>query len=161
MRTHIPFENFHKPEQGAYIFQSFEQDKAERTRSETLLHSLFWFVFAWIFQLVNCFSLAEVLTAAMRWRGTCAIRVFITKFEARITRCEGKAELAASDRRVIQCGVKTLKEYDADFKTNHFAVVKLANEQLEAEHVILDNNMGRVREFLDRLIQLLPELEKV
>ena len=58
--------------------------------------------------------------------------------------------------------METLKEYDADFKRNHFAVVELANEEeLEAEQVILDNHMDRVTDFSDRLLQLLPEPEKV
>ena len=58
--------------------------------------------------------------------------------------------------------METLKEYDADFKTNHFAIVELANEEeLEAEQVILDDHTNRVMECLDRLLQLLPEPEMV
>ena len=51
---------------------------------------------------------------------------------------------------------------DADFKTNHFTLAELANEEeLEAEQIILDNHTDRVTEFSDRLLQLLPEPEKV
>ena len=40
--------------------------------------------------------------------------------------------------------------------------MELANEEeLEAEQVILDKHTDRVTEFLDRLLQLLPEPEKV
>ena len=40
--------------------------------------------------------------------------------------------------------------------------MELANEEeLEAGQVILDNHTDRVTEFLDHLLQLLPELEKV
>ena len=67
-----------------------------------------------------------------------------------------------SDHRAIQRAVETLKEYDTDFKTNHFSIVDLANEEeLEAEQVILDNHTDRVIEFSDRLLQLLPEPETV
>ena len=103
--------------------------------------------------------MAEALTATRRQRNT--VHASITKFKARVIWWEGKAELAGSDH-VIQPGVETLKEYDADFKRNHFTVVELANgEELEAEQVILDNHTDRVTEFLDHLLQLLPEPEKV
>ena len=93
--------------------------------------------------------MAEELTVARRQRGT--ICASIAKFEARIVQREGKAELTGSDHRAIQHGVETLKEYDADFKTNHFAVVELANEEeLEAEQVIVDTHTNRVTEFSDR-----------
>ena len=40
--------------------------------------------------------------------------------------------------------------------------MELANEEeLEAEQVILDNHMDRVTDFSDRLLQLLPQPEKV
>ena len=40
--------------------------------------------------------------------------------------------------------------------------MELVNEEvLEAEQVILDNHMDKVTEFSDRLLQLLPEIEKV
>ena len=49
--------------------------------------------------------------------------------------------------------METLKEYDADFKTNHFVVVELVNEEeLEAEQVILDNHIERVATFSDHLL---------
>ena len=58
--------------------------------------------------------------------------------------------------------METLKEYDADFKRNHFAVVELANEEeLEAEQAVLNEHTKRVTDFLDRPPQLLPEPEKV
>ena len=104
--------------------------------------------------------MAEAFTATRRQRNT--VCASITKFKARIIRWEGKAELAGSDHRAIQPSVETLKEYDTDFKRNHFAIVELANEEeLEAKQVILDNYTDTVTEFLDRLLQLLPELEKV
>ena len=104
--------------------------------------------------------MAEALTATRRRRGTG--RAYITKFEGRIIGWEGKAELAASDHCAIQYSVETLKEYDTDFKKNHFAVVELANqEELEADQAVLDNHTERVTEFLDRLPQLLQEPEKV
>ena len=105
--------------------------------------------------------MAEALTAARRRRGTCTICASITKFEARILRWKAKADLTDNDHCAIQRGVETLKEYDTDFKTNHFAVVELADEEkLDAEQVILDNHTDRVLEFSDRLLQLLPEPEK-
>ena len=64
--------------------------------------------------------MAEALTDTRRWRGT--VHACIIKFEAWIIWWEGKAELAASDHHAIPRGVKTLKEYDTDFKSNHFAV---------------------------------------
>ena len=71
---------------------------------------------------------------------------------------ESKIGLSGSDHCAIQRSVETLKEYDADFKRNHFAIVKLANEEeLDAEQVILDNRTNRVTKFSDRLLQLLPE----
>ena len=58
--------------------------------------------------------------------------------------------------------METLKEYDTDFKRNHFAVVELVNEEeLEAEQVILDNHTNRVTDFSHCLLRLLPELEEV
>ena len=103
--------------------------------------------------------MAEALTAARRRRGT--IRASITKFEARILKWEAKEELTGSDNRAIQRGVEALKEYDAEFRTSHYAVVELANEEeLDAEQVILDNHTDRVTEFSDRLLQLLPEPER-
>ena len=104
--------------------------------------------------------MTEALTAATRQRGT--ICASITKFEAQIVQWERKAALASSDHHAIQRSVETMEEYDADLKTNHFAVVPLANEEeLEAEQVILDNHTHRARKFSDFLLQLLPELEKV
>ena len=61
-----------------------------------------------------------------------------------------------------QCGVEALKEYDADFERNRFAIVELANEEeLEVEQVILDNHPKRGTKFSDHLLQLLPEPEIV
>ena len=61
---------------------------------------------------------------------------------------EIKEELPASDYRAIQEGVEILKEYDADFKRNHFTVVELANEEeLEAEQAVLDEHTKRVTDF--------------
>ena len=58
--------------------------------------------------------------------------------------------------------METLKKCDVDFKTNHFTLVELASEEeLEAEQVIIDNHTDRVREFLDCLLELLPESETV
>ena len=66
--------------------------------------------------------MAEAFTGARERR--IAIRASITKFEARIAWWEGKADFTGSDHRAIQHCVETLKEYDADFKPNHFAIVE-------------------------------------
>ena len=58
--------------------------------------------------------------------------------------------------------METLKEYDADSKRSHFAVVELVNEEeLEVEQAVLDNHTDKVMKFWDCLLQLLPEPEKV
>ena len=58
--------------------------------------------------------------------------------------------------------METLKEYEANFRKNHFAVFELVDEQeLIAQQAILDDHTDRVTEFQDRLLQLLPVPEKV
>ena len=104
--------------------------------------------------------MAEALTAARQWTGT--VRASFTKFEARIIRWKGKAELAASDHHVIQHSVEMLKEYNTDFKRSHFDVVKLLNEEkLEVEQAVLVNHKDTVKESLNCLFELLTKPEKV
>ena len=71
--------------------------------------------------------MAKALTAARRQRGT--VRASIAMFDAQIIWREDKAERSASDYCAIQYDMETLKEYHADFKEYHFAVVELANEE--------------------------------
>ena len=104
--------------------------------------------------------MAEALTAARRRRGT--VRASITKFEARVKRWEEKDTLSASDHLSIQRDIETLKEYDSEFKKNHFAVVELVDEgELAGEQTTLDIHTDKVTDLLERLIRLLPLPEKV
>ena len=70
--------------------------------------------------------MAEALTAARQRRGT--VRASITKLETRIQRWEEKEGLSAVNHLSIQRQMENLKEYDTDFRTHHFAVVELVNE---------------------------------
>ena len=103
--------------------------------------------------------MAEALTAARRRRGT--VRASITKLEARIQRWELKDGLSVVDHLSIQRHMESLKEHDADFRTHHFAVVELVNEEdLVAEQAVLDEHADKVTDYMDRLQQLLPLPEK-
>ena len=94
-------------------------------------------------------KIKDILTAR-RCRGT--IRASITKLEAWIKRWEAKLELSASDHASIRCHINTLKAYDAEFKSYHYAMVDLVLEEgLPDDQANSDDCNDRVSEFSDRL----------
>ena len=55
-----------------------------------------------------------------------------------------------------------MKKFDADFKRNQFFFLVLANKsELEAEQAVVHNHIDKVTVLLYRLVQLLPEPDKV
>ena len=96
------------------------------------------------------------LSQARSFRGT--VRGMITCLEAPISKLEDKPEITASDYVRIQAHTERIISLDTDFKTHHFHVIELVDEDdedtLKQEQAILDDHEDRMNEIMDHLTQL-------
>ena len=88
------------------------------------------------------------------------VRASITRLDGRVSELEGKPELSPADRRSAQTLLAKLNELDADFKSYHFHIVDLTEEEsLDAEQTILDEHDDRIVNLSTRLQQLVSEVQ--
>ena len=87
------------------------------------------------------------------------VRASITRLDGRISELEGKPELSSADRRSAQTLLVKLNELDTDFKSYHFCIVDLTEEEsLDAEQTILDEHDDRIVNLFTCLQQLVCEV---
>ena len=93
------------------------------------------------------------LSQARKFRGT--VHRMITRLEVQVSKLEEKAEITSSDSVRIQAHTEKFISLDSGFKTHHFHVVRLVDEEtLKREQAILDEHEDRMSEIIDRLTQL-------
>ena len=84
----------------------------------------------------------RALSTARKRRGIA--KASITRLEIHITELERKDVLTAEDRLATQRLLQRLDALDADFKSHHFAVVDLLDEDdtdaVDAQQAILEND---------------------
>ena len=95
------------------------------------------------------------LASARKRRGV--TRASITRLEDRVGTFEIKEEINHNDRLAIQRLLKRLETLDADFKTFHFVIVDLTDDEeaLQTEQAALDDHDDRVAGLTDRIQELL------
>ena len=86
------------------------------------------------------------------------VRASVTRLDTRVGELEGKGEaLSPGDVRIAQQLRKRLSSLDADFRSYHFAIIDLVDEDsLEVEQRVLDEHDDRVADLAIRLQQLTP-----
>ena len=86
------------------------------------------------------------------------MREMITRLEVQVFKLEEKPEIMSSDSVRIQAYTEKFFSLDSDFKTHHFHVIELVNEDdeetLKWEQAVMDNHEERMNEIMDRLTQL-------
>ena len=95
----------------------------------------------------------RALSIARKRRGV--VRASITRLDSRVADLQAKPELTAEDRLSAQQLLQRLNTLDTDFKSHHFAVVDLLDEDaLEGEQAILDEIDDRVTSLSVRIQRL-------
>lgn len=99
----------------------------------------------------------RALSANRRRRGV--VRASLTRLETRVKEFESKGtEISAGDRLAAQRLLQKLDTLDSDFKSHHFAVVDLVDEEaMSTEQGVLDEHDDRVADLAVRLQQLITE----
>ena len=99
---------------------------------------------------------ARKLSQARKFRGT--MRERITHLEVQVSKLEEKAEITSSNSMRIQAHMEKFISLESDFKTYHFHIIALIDEENEdiliREQAILDHHEDRMNEIMDRLTQL-------
>ena len=99
---------------------------------------------------------AGKLSQARKFRGT--VRGMITRLETQISKQEDKPEITSSDSVRIQPHNERIISLDSDFKTHHFRIIGLVDEEdeetLKRKQAILDEHEDRMNEIMDHLNQL-------
>ena len=79
----------------------------------------------------------------------------VTCFEDRVATIEANEKLTITDRATVQRLLKRLDTLDSEFKTHHFAVVDLVEEEtLGEEQAVLDDHDDKVLLLTERLQRL-------
>ena len=95
-----------------------------------------------------------VLVGKKRCRGV--VRASFTRMETRIKDLERKEAPSTADHATVQCMQEKLDGLDAEFRTYHFDIVELVdNESLETEQAALDKHDDKVSSLSTRIQQLL------
>ena len=98
---------------------------------------------------------AKKLSQARKFRGT--VRGIITHLEVQISKLKAKPEITYSDSVRIQAHMERFISLDSDFKTQHFRIIELVDEDVETlkwERAILADHEDRMKEIMDRLTKL-------
>ena len=86
------------------------------------------------------------------------MRGMITPLEAQVSKLEEKPEITSSDSVRIQAHTEKFISLDWDFKTHHFHVIGLVDEEdeenLKWNQAILEDHEERMNEIMNRLTQL-------
>ena len=94
---------------------------------------------------------ARKLSSARKSRGT--VCGMITCLEAQISKLEAKPEITYSDPLRIQTHTERFIFQDYDFKTHHFHIIKVVDEEnvetLKREQAISNDHEDRMNEIMD------------